>query len=916
MSYSHNPNLYQWKRFTKRRDEEKNESKKKDIYDDEWMKKKIETASQKAMKIAFHNDVDYGVKTSYNFDKENNIDDEYTEANQLLTEWMGTKLHEEYLGNEDHSMKFGQDQLSKPKVNEWYNDSDAFMQHCLKVTDFGSESSSSYSVPEKKLDLINLDHISEMDESEAASEITRKLMEKTIVNMKALKTSKKPVKVKTDPAKMMEMRHKAVKETMEKRRLAEKQKQAEKMQLEETRRKAKEMVMKEEQKRMLKIKKEEDAIKREMVRLRKEYAFQREQKKIIDKQDEVKHKTIHANNKHKVQEILTSSKNPESVNHNMHIAIDKEKQAMNINIFRLKRRKRTLQNYFTLWYKEVLTSKMKLGKAKAMSDWRILLKAWNIWKKCLQHKQLEQAAYKHSQEVRHIKQSEKMAKDSNRMRILKRSFLAWNLWTKAEMEKREISEQKEITKSKMQALMDKVIHSKLEKNDITLESIDSEEDVKLSPERNKKDVDRMFKTNEKPAVHIRHAKLSAKKPKSAWQVSKDHVYNLTKNEMEDLSGKGDRSFVPRSCQHNTHDPYKNRHKFQREMMEEQKQMIHEQKRMIEDLKQERRLLALNNEVQQFQNENPKKAKSFLSATSRGSNPPSSANIHSPRNKTVELKAKSAHPLVTAMEKRAQERAKKHQELMERKRQKEQEKLEEIQRLELECQKQEDENQRLLKEEKRKEKELKIQQEKEKQAFLERMKMLNRQAGEYYKKYLMKKYGMRPLKRLVASSRAKNEVAMCHYNDKLSQNVFNAWRTETVESKLQRNEIAVLGHNKMLLKRALQHWKMYGEHMEILEKKADMHYNRTIQYNYIKVWMRFTTNEKLQEWDNEAKAKEHNTMRMKKRVFVIISSYFKNIKKMKERDERMLQLRQRVTRLLPDYQPDLSQSYNNDSEDEN
>lgn len=43
------------------------------------------------------------------------------------------------------------------------------------------------------------------------------------------------------------------------------------------------------------------------------------------------------------------------------------------------------QRYFSAWYSVVASQRIKIGKAKAMSDWRCKLRAWNAWQAYVNH---------------------------------------------------------------------------------------------------------------------------------------------------------------------------------------------------------------------------------------------------------------------------------------------------------------------------------------------------------------------------------------------------------------------------------------------------------------------------------------------------------------------------------------------------
>ena len=47
--------------------------------------------------------------------------------------------------------------------------------------------------------------------------------------------------------------------------------------------------------------------------------------------------------------------------------------------------KQLLNKYFSAWYGVVLEQRVKMGKARAVSDWRCKLRAWNAWKAYVSH---------------------------------------------------------------------------------------------------------------------------------------------------------------------------------------------------------------------------------------------------------------------------------------------------------------------------------------------------------------------------------------------------------------------------------------------------------------------------------------------------------------------------------------------------
>jgi hypothetical protein len=61
---------------------------------------------------------------------------------------------------------------------------------------------------------------------------------------------------------------------------------------------------------------------------------------------------------------------------------------------------RILQKYFSAWYDVVLERRLQMGKARAMSDWRCLLRAWNGWKMYVRSRRLDREAREHEEDMK------------------------------------------------------------------------------------------------------------------------------------------------------------------------------------------------------------------------------------------------------------------------------------------------------------------------------------------------------------------------------------------------------------------------------------------------------------------------------------------------------------------------------------
>ena len=58
-----------------------------------------------------------------------------------------------------------------------------------------------------------------------------------------------------------------------------------------------------------------------------------------------------------------------------------------------------LHKHFSAWYNVVLERRLKMGKARAMSDWKLLLRAWNAWRSYVRGQKLERESRRAEQDV-------------------------------------------------------------------------------------------------------------------------------------------------------------------------------------------------------------------------------------------------------------------------------------------------------------------------------------------------------------------------------------------------------------------------------------------------------------------------------------------------------------------------------------
>ncbi|XP_039260052.2 uncharacterized protein LOC120336437 isoform X1 [Styela clava] len=947
MSLSNNPNLYQWKKFKKQTLPKPSKTKKDDIQC--WLEK-VEAATDVAIKKTFSEykpsavsqtrySTHHGDDLSQVMDKLHDYEDSHAEAQELVSDWMNEKIRFDYLDNDEENLltnsnvEFGQQPvrgIETATSEKWYQDSEAFIQSYLeKDNPKSSFSRSKHERPVQKNDVLGQLDIYEADENTVVKALLKNMMEKPLIKpneMKVLKkksilSEKKHTKFH-DPTTTMDMRHKEVKEARLRKQKQEEKKRQERMIQKEAKFKAQQILKEEEMQKKLRKKKEEEAIQIEMAKLRKEMI---EQKKREENQRREKEKKIEKGlaleNESKMtrrQEIerIEREKQKEIILSEISRIEDKERRVAERMKKRNTENRILLHKCFSTWCKIVLNQRVKLGKAKAMSDWKCMQNVWNAWKSYTRNRRLEIETKHHQTNMRETRLKEKKAVNCEKYRLMRKSFFTWKVWVKTEQERKEILKQQNTTKAKMQALLDAFtsgnIGNKIEEPMI-IQSVESISEVESELPH--------FQPKKPPIIsnpgHGANNLNHTTKPKHAWQVTKKDVHRLKPAEMRHLSDK--RHNTPQATTQEPRvkvhvqsiDPYIHRHKFQKEVIDQQRVILHEQKRMIEEMQEQQKILALQKEVAVLQQQHKQLENNKISSlgdeqsitrvqpqegNSTEVPQPLSARSYSSGNSVAKK-----HPIVSKMEERAAERLKRRKELEEIKRKREEEKIKKMQEEEEQKEREEQEKKMRQIEERREAKRMQKKLEEEKKAAQERMRQLCKMADNHYTKTLIKNYGFVPWKKLIQSTKSKWEVAVFHHRSILMRKVLFEWKIESERAREEREQKADKLYRLILLRRGMRSWMKYGERMEILEQKAIIHRNKVLRKKYLKYWVDYTTDEKLSEWDKEARADAHNRTRLLRRVFNVIRSYRELIVKESERRKRLGEMRRKVSQLLPDFQ---------------
>ncbi|XP_029070300.1 coiled-coil domain-containing protein 191 isoform X8 [Monodon monoceros] len=384
-------------------------------------------------------------------------DEVYAEAQELVNDWLDTKLKQELASDGDSDTE---DTVSRiPPVPE--------ANGHLKYDKFD--------------DLCG--YLEEEDESTTFQKFIDHLFHKDVVDsgiLEDLGMNENQDKMwQKDPHLTMEMRHKQVKENRLRR-----EKELERQRIEKTLKKsvfleARYLVQEEKKRKALEAKKEEEEIQREMVKLRREII---ERRRTVEEAWKIEKKKQEEN----------SPKNPEKgMFQSVHTLLDEEKMAKErkkklkeLLIQTFKENHQCQKRYFSAWHKLILDHRIKLGKAGTLSDWKLQLKVLRAWRNYTRSQKLGRETQAMENDLREENRKQQLATDYNRKQVLRHHFAEWQHWHRAEIQNRELAVTKEETRKKMNELLKAASLGKLSANVSSSISLLEEATAMEDPPRN------------------------------------------------------------------------------------------------------------------------------------------------------------------------------------------------------------------------------------------------------------------------------------------------------------------------------------------------------------------------------------------------------------------------------------------------
>ncbi|XP_075621880.1 coiled-coil domain-containing protein 191 isoform X2 [Balearica regulorum gibbericeps] len=823
-------------------------------------------------------------------------DEACEEAQELLSNWMKSELQQELIrdGEEEVASVLLEKPSAAPLKYERFDDLCSYLEHEL--------------------------------ESSSVQEYLQHLLQSEVVNCGIVEDLRlEDIKEKqklADPRIIMELRHKQVKENRMRRQKALELQRQEKALKKSVLSEAKLQAQEEDRRKALKAKKEEEEIQRAMVKLRKEMA---EKRPIVAEARRTEGNTQEKSQKLSLQEVsITAS--PPPVLKKEEQGEEKQRKAQELLCRIHTNKQRCMQRHFSAWLKVILEHRIKMGKARVLADWKCQLKALRAWRNYTWAQKVEQETQQLEVHLQDQNRKTQLSVEHNQRRLLRCCFLAWQRWSQAETEKRELQIKREETKRKMAQLLERMSLGK-DGLDRPREVIklgtakvnhhqDWQQDKPIETCLRKKEPDQ---TRHHSCWDAADTSQSYRKPKFASEITLKHAVPsaqdqaVYRNQIATLPQQFQASGTKTAPAYGSHFEY--RHAFQQHLIEEQRQQLQKQQEVILELQESQRLSRakeeaaqamavtqpLNNSGSQTREEKTKREKQYrCKNTTHLSHPVS----HGPENTRAVMQGRrpsnrltSAHPILKAMEDRATQRAEQRRKLEEAKQRREEEKLAQLKAEEEERQKKEAKEKEKRQEERRQQK----LKELEKQRRLEKEQQLQKKARDHYEKVLLRRLGMVPWKRLREQAKENLVVAQRHHCLGLQRKCLMTWLQDTQGSLMEKVSRAEDFYSHTLLRRGFRNWLKYKDYISTLEERASTLHAACLMEKYFWAWFDLIVEEKNTLWEKLKIATEHRNKRLMLNAFKAWRQYPLLVKKEREREERRNQLRRRVAEVLPDFQ---------------
>ncbi|CAL7934616.1 unnamed protein product [Xylocopa violacea] len=346
-------------------------------------------------------------------------------------------------------------------------------------------------------------------------------------------------------------------------------------------------------------------------------------------------------------------------------------------------------------------------------------------------------------------------------------------------------------------------------------------------------------------------------------------------------------------------PAQSRLNAQKQIIEKQKAKLAEQNRIIEELK----LKQVQEEISRANKDTVDIVKETLTHCGQKTR---RTLIHlmqqnGYRDKSLMIQSRAVDPpqFLLRMEARAEARRKRVKLAEELRRQKleEQKKKEEAARVE-----EEQKKRRLQQEALAEARRLRKEQEENRQREIEKFQRLNNIADKFYRKYLLRRYIIKPFVLLIKEKRNNIRIADDYYKEKLIKKLFIAWKKEAEIQYEIKAEIAESFYNENLVKKIVKEWKQMVKEANSKYQVAADYYNMKLANKYFKLWQIITLELKAEYEKKKVLVDDIYKTKLKARYLGIWKKYLTIVADIKESEKRKNDLRKLVQKIIPDFDP--------------
>ncbi|EHA97746.1 Coiled-coil domain-containing protein KIAA1407 [Heterocephalus glaber] len=793
-------------------------------------------------------------------------DDVYTEAQELVNDWLGTKLKQELASDGEEGAENTISSAAPGPEAKGHWEYDRFDDLC--------------------------GYLEEEEESITIQKFMDHLLHKEVVDsgiLEDLGMKENQDKQQKDSRLTMEMRHKQVKENRLRR-----EKELECHRMEKALKKsafleAQYLVQEEKKRKALEAKKEKEEIQREMVKLRREIL---ERRRTVEEAWKIERK--------KQEENL--QKNPEKgIFPSARILLDEEKVAKErkrklkeLLIQTFKENHKCQKRYFSAWHKLILDHRIKLGKAGTLSDWKLQLKVLRAWRDYTRSQKLEQVTQALENDLREENRKQQLATEYNRKQVLQHYFAEWQRWHGAEVLKRELA----LTKEETRKMDDELLKAA---SAAVMPALGKKKPLRTGGCMLNPPLGRTTKSNLQGP--IQNVPQNTPDSRQRQALDAELLQQSGSNKKLETTSQN----AEPACMGHFH----NRHVFQQQLIEKQKKKLQEQQKTILELKEYQRLAearwaaeraAVLTDAQRRLRTNPRGAEepkgtcqTLLKTESSRCN--SRNSLSGPKRNPKQLMA--PHPILKGRAVMvAIQRGERRRILVEKKKKQEEEKLAQLKAQEEERQKREEKEKEAQLEKKREERRLKKMQELEKQKRIKSNKELEAAAKDHYKNVLLKKKGLDPWKKLRQQSRQNIQVAEKHHSLALQRKCLLTWFHCSQESLARKTAQADQFYSQQLLRRVIQSWLQYVTDLEEEVRELCVHF---LQKKIFRAWFIMVREVKTDSQSKHRIAVEHCDRKILSIIFQTWQKFVKLMKEERVKEERREQLRRRVAEILPDFQ---------------